>query len=337
MRVLVTGGSGLIGSHVIARLIERGVEVLALVRSAGAIRAVEALGAKPIEGDVRDRDAFCAAARGIDGLVHAAALVAARRAYDEFEDVNLGGTIHAVDAAARAGARLVHISSTSVYGRGLHAGPVDETFPFARIARRDFYARTKRAAEDVLRRQARAQRVHVTVLRPCVVYGERDRLFAASVARVLRSGIAPLVGAGNNVLACVYAGNVAGAVCRALDGDRPTGQAYNVANDGDLTPRTFAREFAAGLGVGRLRFVRISPLLAHAGIGVGTGLVRALGPRRYSGTGAAAVRFLTQDNPYVSTRAREELGWEPDVDAAVAVRRTGAFFGGPNEHGAPIP
>jgi len=328
MRVLVTGGSGLIGSHVIARLIEHGAEVRALVRRPGAVRAVQALGAEPVDGDVRDADAFRAAADGIDGLVHAAALVAARRSYDEFEDINLGGTIHAVDAAARAGARLIHISSTSVYGRGLDAGPVDESFPFARIARGDFYARTKRAAEDGLLRQARARRVHVTVLRPCVVYGERDRLFAASVARVLRKGIAPLVGTGDNVLACIYAGNVAGAVCRALVADQPSGRAYNVANDGTLTPRSFAREFAAGLGVARLRFVRISPLVAQAAVGAGTGVARALGPRRYAGTGAAAVRFLTQDNPYVSTRAREELGWEPDVDAAVAVRRTGASFSG---------
>ena len=326
MRVLVTGGSGLIGSHVIARLVESGADVVALVRRPAAAGAVEALGATPIDGDVRDRAAFRAAAQGIDGLVHAAALVAARRTYDEFEDVNVAGTAHAVDAAARTRARLVHVSSTSVYGRRPDARPVDESFPFARLARRDFYARTKRAAEDVLFRHARAEQVHVTVLRPCVVYGERDRLFSASVARVLRLGIAPLVGDGSNVLACVYAGNVAAAVCRALEGDHPTGRAYNVANDGTLTLRDFAHEFAAGLGVRRLRFVRASPRIARVTIGAGTALVRALAPTRYAGTGTAAVRFLTQDNPYVSTRAREELGWNPDTDAAAAVRRTGASF-----------
>jgi len=326
MRVLVTGGSGLIGSHVIARLAAHGAEVRALVRHPAAASAVERLGAHPVDGDVRDRTAFRAAARGVDGIVHAAALVAGRRPFEEFEEVNVGGAIHAADAAAQTGARLVHISSTSVYGRRPDGRSVDESFPFARLAHHDFYARTKRAAEDALIRHARAHRVHATLLRPCVVYGERDRLFSATVARVLRMGIAPLVGRGDNVLACVYAGNVAAAACRALEADVPSGRAYNVANDGTLTLRSFALEFAAGLGLDGLRFVRVPRFVAHVGVGVGTTLVRVLAPSRYAGTGTAAVRFLTGDNPYLSDRARDELGWIPDTDPAVAVRRTGVSF-----------
>jgi nucleoside-diphosphate-sugar epimerase len=327
MRVLVTGASGLIGSHVVAQLARRGGEVRALVRREAAASLVESLGAEPVAGDVRNRRSFLAAATGVDVLVHAAALVTSWRTLEAFEDVNVGGVIHAVEAAeAAGGARVIHLSSTSVYGRGLRGGPVEEGFPFTRLPRNDFYARTKRAAEDALFRTARARGVHATALRPCVVYGERDRHLSARVARLLARGVAPLVGRGRNTLACVYAGNVAEAVSRAIEIDHPSGRVYNVTNDGDITARSFLAGFAEGMGVRRLRLVPIPPWAARGALLSITAAARLAAPRRYAGVAPAAVRFLTRDNPYSSARARDELGWEPVVDPAEAVHRTGASF-----------
>ena len=132
MTVLVTGGRGLVGSHVIEALREAGEDVRAF------------------DGDVTDPGAWRRASGGVHGIVHAAARVAQRLPYAEFERVNVGGTRLAVETARATGARLIHVSSVTVFGRtapyAAGAGAVDEDFPFGPIPEHDFYARTKRMA-----------------------------------------------------------------------------------------------------------------------------------------------------------------------------------------------
>ncbi|PYO43840.1 MAG: NAD-dependent epimerase, partial [Gemmatimonadetes bacterium] len=152
MTVLVTGGNGLVGSHVISALKSAGETVRALVHPRSR-DAVVALGAEPIEGDTRDPDAWRVAAAGARAIVHAAAIVAAKASHEEFFAVNVGGTGQAITAAREAGARLVHVSSVAVYGRtrALAAGAgVDENSPFGELQPHDFYAQSKRRAEEVL-------------------------------------------------------------------------------------------------------------------------------------------------------------------------------------------
>src|SRR2546423_14931373 len=114
MSVLVTGASGLVGSHVVEALAARGEPVRALVRPASRA-AVLRLGAEAVAGDVTDPAAWQAAARGVRAIVHAAAIVQRRASWDQYVAVNVDGTRLAVDAARTTGARLIHISSVAVY------------------------------------------------------------------------------------------------------------------------------------------------------------------------------------------------------------------------------
>jgi dihydroflavonol-4-reductase len=117
-RVFVTGGTGLIGGALVARLVERGDEVVALARSDAGATALEARGARVVRGDTTDEDALV---RGMEGsaLAFHVAGVNALCVEDEgpLERVNVGGAVAAVRAAARAGvARLVHTSSAATLG-----------------------------------------------------------------------------------------------------------------------------------------------------------------------------------------------------------------------------
>jgi nucleoside-diphosphate-sugar epimerase len=324
--VLVTGGSGLVGSHVIEALRARGEGVRALVR-ARAAPAVRALGAEPVIGEVTDAAAWRAASPGVRGIVHAAALVAHRGTLEDFLAVNVGGTHQALAAARATGARLVHISSVAVYGRtgpySAGARGVTEDLPLGYIAEHDFYARSKRAAEEAVWEAAARGRLAVVAIRPNVIYGERDRLFAPRVVGAVRQGIVPQVGDGTNRLACVYAGNVAAAVALALDAPAAPGRAYNVTTDGEeaLTQRGFVDAFAAELGV-RVRRLRLPYAVARLAVDVWARWQLLRRPADYPGIGGAAVRFLAGDNPYAAERARRELGWSPPVPAREAVRRT---------------
>jgi len=326
MTVVVTGGSGLVGSHVIADLVAAGERVRAIARPP-ARDAVLRLGAEPVVGDVTDPAVWRAALDvpgGVRGVVHAAALVAPRARLADFIAVNVGGTRQAAVAARAAGARLVHVSSVAVYGRATTyaAGPgtVDESFPVAPLAPTDFYARSKRLAEDALWEET-ARGLWSVALRPNVIYGERDRLFSPKVVRVVRTGVVPQVGPGTNVLSIVYAGNVAAAAVLALDAAVPGGAAYHVTNDGALTQREFVDAFAAALGV-RVWRVRLARGPAALAVATTTALRRVLRPGRYGGVAAGAVHFLSGDNPYRSDRAQAELGWRPVVDPRTAIQRT---------------
>ena len=320
MSVLVTGASGLVGSHVVAALVARGERVRALVRPGGRAAAL-GLGAEAVIGDVTDPAAWRAAASGVRAIVHAAAIVQRRATWEQYVAVNVDATRLAVGAARAAGARLVHISSVAVYG-GTAAYPGvperrDEDYAFQPIAEHDYYGRTKRMAEDVLRMEAQRGDSVAVALRPTVIYGERDRMFTPRILDVLRRPFAPQIGSGTNRLSCVYAGNVAAAAVAALDAQVRGFRAYNVTSDGapTLSQREFFSAFAGALGR-RYRPVPIPRPLARIVIGLFTA-------RRLA---RAAVSFLTGDNPYVDDRAQRELGWRPLIPAPQAIARTVAWF-----------
>jgi nucleoside-diphosphate-sugar epimerase len=319
MSVLVTGASGLVGSHIVEALATRGEPVRALVRPTS--RAALRSGVEAVIGDVTDPAVWSGAARGVRAIVHAAAVVQRRGTWEQYVAVNVDATRLAVGAARAAGARLVHVSSVAVYG-GTAAYPSepqrrDEDYPFQPIAERDFYGRTKRMAEELVREAADRREVVAVALRPTVIYGERDRLFTPRVLRALRLPFVPQIGTGTNRLSCVYAGNVAAAALAALDAPLDRFRAYNVTSDGPpaLSQRDFFAAFAAALGR-RYHPIPIPRPLARFVIGVFTA-------RRLAG---AALSFLTGDNPYTDDRARRELGWRPPTPAPEAIARTVAWF-----------
>ena len=325
LSVFVTGGTGLIGSHVIRLLVSSGHRVTAMVRDDAAAAVTESWGATAIRGSVEDRDSWPVAPEA-EAIVHCAALVSQRSSWGRFQAVNVGGTENAARTAARWGARLVHISSVAVYGRRLRAslGAMTEQAPWAPIRRTDYYARSKRDAERVLLDVARERSLSWVALRPCVVYGDRDRVFLPRVVRVLQRGIAPLVGHGDNTLTVVYAGNVAEAVLAALTVDSASGP-FNTTNDGAISQRQFFAAIGAALGR-RVRFIRIPKPVATSAALAYHGLQLALRPRSYPGFAIGAARFLATDNPFSSNRARTLLRWSPSTHPTVAIERSAKWF-----------
>ncbi len=329
MKVFVTGGTGLVGRHVIAALRSRGHGVRALARSVSAAAELTALGAEPVPGDLSAATRIDDLIAGCSAVVHGAATVLSGARWDAWHEVNVLGTERVARSAARHGARLIHISSVAVYGGRLASGidrrgyTEDFDLEGARVPR-DYYERSKREAELAVWRAARESGLSAVALRPCVLYGEGDRHFSPRIAAMLRRGLAPLVGGGANRATLVYAGNVAAAVAAALDRPLVTGP-FNVTNDGQLTLREFVERFAAGLGVSP-RWLRIPRGLAWRAARIWDHSLGALPWPGRTVSLSAAVQFLAGDNPYDSSRAVRLLGWQPATDAAVAAERTGASF-----------
>ena len=309
--IFLTGGTGLLGLHLLDELSDRKIPVTALIRDPASAPAVQTRGAVPVVGSIDDPETW-QRVRDCEGIIHAAAIVAGRKPWDYFVRVNVESTRMAATRARELSIPLIHISSVAVYGRKMRVDSVvDERFAFGPLAEREFYARTKRMAEEVLWEEA-GRGLRATAIRPCVIYGEGDRLFFPKIVRAMERGLVPLLDGGARPLSLVHSRNVAEAVVLALGNPVAAGKAYNVANDHEIT----ARGFVAAVARGRGRRIRTISLPGSAVIAAARTLDRVsrlLRPSKYPGSLATAARFWRGGNPYSSELARRELGWNPSV------------------------
>jgi len=318
--ILVTGGSGLVGQEIIRILTDAGMQTTALVRTTEGEALVGRLGANAVHGTVEDAAAWQQAFPGLSGIVHAAAIVAEPVSWDRFEAVNVQGARFAADTALEHGVPLVHISSVAVYGRrAADDGPysITEDYHRGRIEERDYYARSKRQAEDAVFDRA-GRGLQACALRPCVVYGPGDRLMIPRLLARARGGWLPKIGPGTIPMALVHATSVAQATLAALQSGRGWGQAFNVTGDAPVTANDLFQAVQTVVG----RPVRTVPVPAGPALTLARAAelgLRIIGPRRYPGTLQGAVRFLRGGDAYNADAAREVLGWRPTVNHRTAL------------------
>jgi len=324
MRVFLTGGTGLLGSHLAQELRTHGHEVVALHRRGADTIFLEEHECELVEGDIRDdAEALAPLMEGCSHLAHGAALVYAGGAWPKIRAVNVDGTRNVLTAARLAGVgHGVHLSSVAVYGNV--PGPVTEQTPTDMpLAPGDVYARSKREAEDVARGIEEKRGFPVTILRPAAVYGERDRLMAPALRDILKLPLVPLFGRGTNALPVVYAGNVAVATRLALEARKPA-TTYDVGLDHRLAQRDMMMWLATGLGL-EPRFVSLPAPLVRAG----GALLARLGVRTPGAKHLPIDRFThlaLAENPHPSERIRRELGWSPPYEHRPALERTGKWL-----------
>lgn len=325
MRILVTGASGFIGSHVARRLADAGHAVIATGRDVSRLAPLAGV-ARTTAADLA-RDPLGLLVSGCDVVVHCAALSAPWGRPAEFHRANVVATERLLDAAAGAGVRrLVHLGSPSIYFRFRDQYDLDEDFePPARWI--TAYARSKWESECRVRA---ATGLETLVLRPRAVFGQGDRAILPRLLAVAERGWFPVPHAGRALVDVTHVDNLADLVVRCLDAGVPAqGRAYNVTNGEpvrvsellDLLFRALGREVrqvpiprapmlalaSAAECLARWRRDRPEPRLSRYGIGV-------LGYSQTLDIG----------------RARRELGYRPSLglaDGIAKLARSGGTHG----------
>ncbi len=171
VKALVTGASGFVGSHLVEALVARGDEVTCLVRATSRTGHLEDLGVRLALGEVADAESLAAAVAGQDVVFHVAGLTRALRVAD-LHRVNVQGARHAAEACARRPSPpvLVLVSSLAAAGPAPAERPRTEEDPARPVSH---YGRSKRGGELAVAELA--DRVPITVVRPPMVFGPRDR------------------------------------------------------------------------------------------------------------------------------------------------------------------
>jgi nucleoside-diphosphate-sugar epimerase len=313
MRVLVTGGSSLLGRMVADLLVERGDRVTCFQRSPSGSHGVDVL------GDIRDREAVVRAAGGHDAVVHLAALVAPRPAWADAFAVNVVGTRNVIEAAARCG-RLLHVSSPSV--------AFDDTPSVGVVAGRadydgsDAYTRTKAIAERLVLDNTSTPTL---VIRPHLVWGPGDTQLIGRIVDRARQGRLALPDNGRALVDTTYVDDAAAAVVSGLDRTADSAEALGRAwvvtgND----PRPLAELVEGILGAAGLdRRARSVPAPLAALIG------RVL-DRWWPGDEPPlthfAARQLSVAHWFDQSETQRVLRWSPRVDVDEGLARLAEWY-----------
>ena len=323
MNVLVTGGAGFLGAHLVAALVERGDAVRVVDRPSPIAERLAELDVEFFAGDIRDPDSLTEPMHGVDAVVHLAAMSAVWAPMDAYYAVNVKGTENVCRAALAAGAgRLIHISSWTVYGMGV-GRPATEDFPLAPL--NEPYSVSKALGDRLVQRLIAEEGLPATIIRPDTIFGPGDRVHVGRMSDRLRARRSIIVGSGRNAMPFVYVDDIVQGLLLALDRPEAVGQAYNLANDQPLTQEELLRALAEEIGAAPPR-IRVPYSALYATGFLAEQAARLTRSRRKPILTRLGVAIFGADNRHGIAKARRELGYSPAVPVREGIRRAAAWY-----------
>jgi UDP-glucose 4-epimerase len=275
VNALVTGGAGLIGSHIVDQLLAAGANQVRVLddfvrgRPENLEAAMASHRLEVITGDIRDAALVDRVTAGVDLVFHQAALRITHCAEEPVRaiEVMIGGTQNVLESARRHRvAKVLAASSASVYGQALRL-PMDEDHPYNN---RTLYGAAKIANEQMLRAYAEMHGLRYVALRPFNVYGPRMDVFGAYTEVMIRwlerlqRGEAPVIfGDGSQTMDFIYVGDVARAYLLAATASI-TDQVFNAGTGIETSLRDLCGLMCAAAGQPDLQPVYTAPRAVNA-------------------------------------------------------------------------
>ncbi|MDW7710948.1 MAG: NAD(P)-dependent oxidoreductase [Deferrisomatales bacterium] len=316
-RILVTGGKGFLGQHVVARLREDAHDVQVFARPEPSSPAEED---GVFWGDIRDGEAVDAAVRGSDVVIH---LVSNFRKggsdKKEARAINVNGTVNVLEACGKHGVRqLIHCSTIGVHG-SVREIPATETTAFNPT---DLYQETKLEAEQEVWRHHREKGLPVTVIRPISLYGPGD-LRMLKLFKMIKKGTFLMVGSGDALFQPAYIDDVVEGFRLCLENPAALGEVFILGSEGYLPLKELVRTIAEEMGVAPpTRRIPLGPVLWLAGVCERVcepfGIEPPLHRRRVS--------FFQNNRAFSIEKAKRVLGFDPQVPLREGIRRTVRWY-----------
>jgi nucleoside-diphosphate-sugar epimerase len=328
-RVLVTGGSGFLGTEICRQLTARGTETVSFSRRPSPV--LRRLGVHQVHGDLIDRAAVDRAVTGCDAVIHNAALAGASGPAAPYWRTNVHGTRVVLESCRTLGVRtLLYTSTASVVFRPGGLENVDERLPYPR-RHLAAYPRSKAAAEALVL-GAHGPDLATLALRPHVIWGPGDPHFLPVLARAVRRGRLTMPGRGGNLLDTTHVRTAAHAHLQALDrlhqGHPVGGRAYFIAQGEPLPLGGFATLLLATAGI-RADWRPVPVPLAFAAAAAREAADRVLGSTGTHALSRFLLAELVHPHWFNLTAARTALGFTPPLSVAAGAREAFETTGRP--------
>lgn len=229
MKVLVTGANGLLGTHIILELLNRGYEVNAIVRRKDKMKLAEERGLKVFEGDFTIPEDIGEAIKGCHYVIHAAALTSQSiRSYKPFKQINVEGTKNILEAAKKFSIqKIVYVSTANAFGYGTMDKPGTEENPSRFPFTKSHYAYSKTEAQKLILKSS--QEIPVNIVNPTFMLGPYGT--GNSSDKIIRWGLHKRIlfypPGGKNF---IHVSDVAYATVNILE-KAPSGEAYLLSNE----------------------------------------------------------------------------------------------------------
>ena len=308
--VLVTGGGGFIGSRLCERLVQSGATVRAFVRytsraEIGLLRFLEPDILKKVEiirGDLRDFSAVAQALRGVDIVFHLGALISIPYSYVhpvETVQTNVLGTLNILEACRKSGAKLVHTSTSEVYGTALRV-PIDEDHP---LQGQSPYSASKIGADKLVESYFRSFGLPTVTVRPFNTYGPGQSTRAVIPTIITQALAGGVVRLGNldAIRDFTYLDDTVEGFLLTAQADTWNGETYNLGSGEEIS-------------IGAIAALIFRLMGKQAEIQLEKNRLR---PEK------SEVLRLISDN----RKAKLELGWQPTVGMEEGLQRTIRWIG----------
>jgi nucleoside-diphosphate-sugar epimerase len=323
--LLITGATGLVGSHVAEQARERGHRVRALTRPGARTDLLKAWGVELVAGDLDQPDSLQAAVAGATVIVHCAAKVGDWGATEDYRRANVAGTQALLDAALQTGSlkRWIQISSLGVYEGTDHYGTDETTQPSTTGI--DGYTLTKVESELLVTDYIRTRDLPAVILRPGFIYGPRDRTVMPRLLERLRSGKFAYLGNTDKLMNNTYVGNLCEAIWLAIEHDEVVGEVFNIHDQRAVTKKEFVETICKADGCPvptKVVPLPVAKFLANAM----ESTWKLLGKQQAPLLNRARIKFLGLNLDFSIEKAEQKLGYAPSTDFADAMQTTVEFF-----------
>ncbi len=325
MKVMVLGGTGFIGSHLVKRLANNGFDVVVPVRKESNRESLSTGSVQVVEADLLRPGSLDGLMEGIDTVFHLAAVRGSGWSFSD-EDVyrvNVGITKNLMEAAvSQAVKHCIYVSSVSVYGhpKGVLVG---EEYPCSPVTR---YGETKYESEKIVEGFHRRDKVLSTIIRPVITYGPGDTWgMVAKLVSLINSSRYLTVGSGENRVHLIYIDDLIEGLMLVLNTRAAWGRIYILAGEEPITINRLVGVTSAALGK-RVTNLHIPiwfarPMAQSMGI-----LYRLLSVYREPLVTLDKIDIMCRDRAFDFKRAKEDLQFAPKVGYEEGVERTVAWL-----------
>jgi len=322
--VLVTGGTGFIGRHLVRRLVESGARVRVLVRPSSDLNALRGVTDRVeiCPGDLKAADSLDAGVKGIETVFHLGA--ATREGWQQAEQASVLGTGCLLKKARNHGVqRFVYVSSMAVYdyGRMPPGAVVDENAPLEFHPHlRNTYARSKCEAEAFARSYLHASNMAVTIVRPGAVYGPGGPAHIPPTIRMIGGKVALAIGGGQRQVPLLYVEDLIDALLQVASAPIAAGKIYNVVSDTPVSEADYVSAYSEARG----RQILVIPLprwpfflLAHI-----FDFLQRITRQNQQSDVFRSLRRITTPVVFSAAAIQKELGWRVSTGVGDAIQTT---------------